>query len=208
MKLKYLILFLISFSIFAQETDEDLDEYFNEGISKFTPIAKIHPGALLVGELSGSVEVNIGDFVGLEVGGGVLFPFIVFDITGLGMEQDLLNGANLEGGVSWMIMPKLYLRGEAPEGMYYGLLFRQRRYAIEESTIFTASNAYVFFDGVVNQDFALVYGAQGPIGNRFYWEYHGGIGFRKQVAVQGRVEAWEHSGISFPLALKFGMKLF
>jgi hypothetical protein len=171
------------------QAQEDVSTYFDDGgISNPKNIIKVNANYCIGGDISFSYEYIFTDRFALEAGYGTITH--IFDIFG---ELDEYVSKNLvEGGYSYLILPKMYFLQKAPLYNYCGILYRNRLFK------HTYKDVYV-------RDISVVYGVQFNWGKRVYFDYIVGIGNSRIRSYKRHTYDNIENTILFSLRLSLGI---
>lgn len=179
------VLTVLALSINAQE---DVENYFDDGnLSNPSLIVKPNIASFLGGDFSLGLEYILLDNLSIEAGVGKINHY--FNLVGT-MDDDF-SFQNINGGFSFRICPKFYLR-KAPEYNYWGPMFRYRKYNFSDRTI-------------VTKEFALTWGVQLSFGKRFYFDYGLGLGLNYGILEYDSGEIEKTKSYCLPITLAVGI---
>ncbi len=167
----------------------ELREYFMDPGSEAKNVFKINLTSFLSGDLPVYYERVLTKQFSIEAGVGVILPFYVFEGSNIYSDEQIIT--NPDGGYSLWIHPKLYF-WRAPEGMYFGLQYRYRKYLQD--------NAVVRYS-----DYTINYGYQWILGTHFVLDANIGAGFRIRNIPDDFYE-WEDEFIKTTLVVPFGIR--
>jgi len=129
------IILLLSFFFFVtKEVRAQLDSvnnayYFDDDEGYLKNILKLNLTGPLVGDISVHFERKITDFFTVEIGTGLVIP------NGALLRNYKPFEKEVENGYSLSLATRFYLRNDAPEGLFYGLMAIERNYTSQEMDI-------------------------------------------------------------------------
>lgn len=140
-KALFLLFFLWNLTSYAQQTDVN-DQYFDDGgISTTNSIIKVNFVSTLMGNPMIHYERLLAKFFSVDLGVGYVLPYYIPEFMELATFEPYVEKPKT--GYSFSVNPRYWPLKNAPEGFYYGLLFRQRHYNCESNTVILRDITYV-----------------------------------------------------------------
>lgn len=198
--MKFLVFFtictlLIGSSSFAQDSDDELSNYFDDGgISTAKNTVKFNLASAVSGDFTISYERILKSNWGFEIGFGRLADYYNPDLYEyFSNNEDLedIEIPNPTGGYSYIISPKYYYLDDAPLDVYASIEYRYRFYDYINNTSITV------------RDITANYGFQFMVYKKLIMDVNYGLGFRAKTLEINNVEE-STINLTMPLSVKVG----
>ncbi len=185
------VLLIISVSVYAQKTkpksdgadNKDLSKYLDDGrIGNVSNLVRFRVGRALTGYLGASYERKFSRKFGLEGGvyykpfKGIFFEDYRFSDYGYN-DGKQLSGIN--GGIAFMIYPKMYITGKKiNNGYFFGLRAMNANFKADlKETYFMLTNSVQKDVKVSSSSFAITAGSHQHVASRFVFGLEWGFVF-------------------------------
>ncbi len=157
------IFFLDSGVAKCQTTGEEARAFLNDGgVSETKNVFKFGVASTLSGDASLAYERLFGEKLSLELGAGIILPFVVETITHtLFEEADFVNSRNL--GYSFVISPRYKIQVRDRDAIIIGLLYQRRSFgkghaSIKNDSYLATFTSRVFLSKHLSAEFGSGFG--------------------------------------------------
>lgn len=192
---KYLFTAIICLSSYMSFGQEKKESYYLDdgGISNSRHLIKSNISALIHGQLDFRYEFIFNDKFSIELGGGTKLPYY---LEYVGQKKDFLDTDEIAQdatGNHFSIMPKYYCVHKAPENIYIGFQYRNRKLFQDDFDIKT-------------EDYTFYVGAQYATKYRFFIDFSLGVGiinYQYLNSNNNETEIWPIVPLEFKIGYSF-----